>query len=94
MNMNQIAHIPLDDATPEIGDLAINEDGALGVITSTQLQKLSTTGTFKSYVAEKVFIGVHVSNDHAPKGSLWQSKKPVVVGCVSDAEAFVESLKE
>jgi len=35
--MNQIVNIPLEDATPEIGDLAINEEGALGVITSSQL---------------------------------------------------------
>jgi hypothetical protein len=91
--MNQIVNIPLEDATPEIGDLAINEEGALGVITSSQLQKLNTTGTFKSYVAEKVFVGVHISNDYAPKGSPWQSRKPTIVGCVSDAKAFVEGLQ-
>jgi hypothetical protein len=41
----------------------------------------------------KVCSGVHVSNDVAPKGSDWESKNPQIIGCVDDAKAFAESLK-
>lgn len=92
--MNSIVNIPLEDATPEIGDLAYNEDGAMGVITDTKLATKSAQGFARSHVVEKIFVGVHISNDHAPKGSPWESKKPVIVGCVNDAKAFVESLKD
>lgn len=76
--MHYIAHTQLADEIAHNGDLALNEDGALGIITS---------------VKSGVFIGVHVSNDIAPKGSPWESKKPCVIGCVDDANAFAESLK-
>jgi hypothetical protein len=79
--MNYIQHTQTDEA-PHLGDLAINEDGALGVITAVR-----KVGTFK------ICSGVHVSNDYAPKGSEWESKNPQIIGCVDDAKAFAESLK-
>ena len=79
--MNYIQHTKLEDDHPSIGDLAINEDGALGVITH--------------YITPlKTCVGVHVSNDHAPKGSEWIGHNPQIIGCVDDAKAFAESLKD
>jgi hypothetical protein len=90
--MNQIEHVV--DSAPSIGDLAYNEDGALGVIISTSTETIESTGFIKSKVARTVYVGVHVSSDHAPKGSPWKSVKPSVIGCVGNAQAFAESLKE
>jgi len=77
--MNYIQHTQLAGEIVSKGDLALNEDGALGIITS---------------VKSGVSIGFHVSNDVAPKGSQWESKNPLVIGCVDDAKAFAESLKD
>ena len=76
-----IQYTKLPEESSTVGDLAINEHGALGVV----------TGYDKS---SKTYSGVHVSNDFAPKGSLWLSEEPNVVGCVDNAMAFVESLKD
>ena len=80
--MNYIRHTQLAEEKFSIGDLAINEDGALGVITAVR-----KIGTYK------ICSGVHVSNDYAPKGSDWESKNPKIIGCVDNAKAFAESLK-
>ena len=79
--MNYIQHTQSADDSPSINDLAINEQGALGVITSYA-------------PLNKVYIGVHVSNDCAPKGSKWTSMNPHIIGCVDNAIAFAESLKD
>lgn len=78
--MNYIQNTQIDE-DPRVGDLAINEEGALGVI--TYYAKLN-----------KTCVGVHISNDYAPKGSKWTSENPRVIGCVDNAQAFVESLKD
>ena len=78
--MNYIQHTKLAGEIITRGDLAINEDGALGVI----IEYRSRLG---------IYVGVHVSNDVAPKGSAWESTNPRVIGCVDDAMAFAESLK-
>jgi hypothetical protein len=78
--MNHIQNTQTEE-DPHVGDLALNEDGALGVITAVR-----KVGTFMAC------SGVHVSNDYAPKGSEWKSNNPRVIGCVDDAKAFAESL--
>jgi hypothetical protein len=79
--MNYIQNTQIDEK-PHVGDLAINEEGALGVITAVRsIGKLTRVS------------GVHVSNDYAPKGSEWSCENPRIIGCVDDAKAFVESLK-
>ena len=85
--MNHIQNTQTED-DPHIGDLALNEDGALGVITA--VRKFGRGNALNgSYMA---CSGVHVSNDYAPKGSEWKSNNPRVIGCVDDAKAFAESL--
>jgi hypothetical protein len=78
----QITSLALGEETtrPHGGDLAINEDGELGVITEL-------------LPPPNIYGGVHVYDGSAPKGSRWESRNPRVVGCVDDAKAFVESLK-
>jgi hypothetical protein len=77
--MNYIQNTQTEES-PNVGDLALNEDGALGIVTAVR--------RYGSYMS---CSGVHVSNDYAPKGSVWESKNPRVIGCVDDAKAFVES---
>ena len=80
--MNYIQHTePSKSEDIKGGDLAINEDGALGVITGYR-------------ILQGIYIGVHASNDYALKGSEWESKNPRIIGCVDDAKAFAESLKD
>lgn len=62
------------------GDLAICSMGALGLVTVNEPEVV----IYKDGNSAEAWVGIHLTNDIAPAGSLWSSRNPEVVGNIAD----------
>lgn len=65
---------------PEIGDLALCGANTLGLITENEKQEV----TYSEGTKGIAWVGIHLTNKLAKIGSPWSSKKPIIVGHITE----------
>ena len=69
--------------------IAICGAGALGLILHEKKQKV----TYPNGSTGEAYVGIHLTNEIAPIGSPWSSRKPLIIGHMTAIPEFVRALQ-